>query len=114
MYQSSLIRASLAGFVSLPAMRPLTLLLALATALGAQTPAAPAAAPRIFHVRDYGAKPDDHSDSGQAIRAAIQAAIASGPGAEVVLDAGVYRVKPPAAEWSRTTSLRIPPGQASC
>jgi hypothetical protein len=77
-------------------MRPLTLLLALATALGAQAPAAPAATPRIFHVRDYGANPHDRSDSGQAIRAAIQAAIASGPGAEVVLDAGVYRVKPPA------------------
>ena len=43
-----------------------------------------------FHVRDFGANPDDGSDAAPGIRAAIEAAKADGPGAEVVLDAGVY------------------------
>ena len=65
---SSAIRASPAGFVTRLAMRPLTLLLALTTDLGAQAPAAPAATPHLLNVRDYGAKPDDNSDSGPAFR----------------------------------------------
>lgn len=50
--------------------------------------------PRIFQVADFGAVPDTPADSGDAIRAAIAAAMASGPGAEVTLDAGTYRVSP--------------------
>lgn len=44
----------------------------------------------VFHARDFGAVPDDGSDAAPGIRAAIAAARAAGPGAEVVLDAGVY------------------------
>jgi hypothetical protein len=69
------------------------LLLAIASLAVDASPSA-AAERRVFLVRDYGAGPDDNSDSGHAIRAAIQAAVASGPGAEVVFDAGTYRVKP--------------------
>jgi hypothetical protein len=54
----------------------------------------PAAEPvRVFRVRDYGAAPGGSSDCGAAIRAAIQAALAAGEGAEVALEAGTYRVK---------------------
>ena len=64
-------------------------------AFAATTEFLPAAAgTRVVQVRDFGAKPDAAADAGPAIRAAIQAAIASGPGAEVVLEAGTYRVKP--------------------
>jgi len=51
-------------------------------------------APRVFHVRDFGAVADGETESGAAIRTAIQAAIKAGPGTEVTLDAGTYRVKP--------------------
>lgn len=54
----------------------------------------PAAPPRVFNVRDYGAVPNDPADSGAAIRRAIRAAMAAGTSAEVVLEPGVYRVKP--------------------
>jgi len=50
-------------------------------------------AQRTFHVRDFGALPDGKTESGTAIRAAIRAAIAAGPGSEVVLDGGTYRVR---------------------
>lgn len=58
-------------------------------------PAARPASPpeRKFHVRDFGALPDGKTECGPAIREAIRAAIAAGPGGEVVLDGGVYRVK---------------------
>ncbi len=49
--------------------------------------------PRLFHVRDYGAVLDAGSDCGAAIRAAIQAAMESESPAEVVLEAGTYRVQ---------------------
>jgi hypothetical protein len=45
--------------------------------------------------RDHGALPDGEGDSGNAIREAIAAAMAGGPGSEVALEAGVYRVGPP-------------------
>jgi hypothetical protein len=48
---------------------------------------------RIFRVHDYGALPDGETECGTAIRKAIQAAIDSKVPAEVVLDAGTYRVK---------------------
>ena len=63
---------------------------------GAADPDISAAFPREFRVRDFGAVPDGKGDSGPAIRAAIAAALsaeASSP-AEVVLEAGTYRVLP--------------------
>jgi hypothetical protein len=48
---------------------------------------------RTFHVRDFAAVPDGKTECGAAIRDAIRAAIAAGPGSEVVLDAGIYRVR---------------------
>jgi hypothetical protein len=71
----------------------------------------------VYHVRDYGAIPDERTDSGPAIRAAIQAAIegaaGSDTGAEVRLEAGTYRIAP---ERPRAESLPIvspsPPGFA--
>lgn len=45
-----------------------------------------------FHVKDFGAVADAPEDAGPGIRAAIAAAVEAGPGSEVVLDAGVYRV----------------------
>ncbi len=53
----------------------------------------PAAELREFRVRDFGAAPDGSGDAGPAIRAAIAAAAAAAP-AEVVLEAGSYRVLP--------------------
>jgi len=47
-----------------------------------------------FNVRDFGAVADGQTESGAGIRAAFQAAIKAGPGSEVVLEAGTYRVKP--------------------
>ncbi len=52
-------------------------------------------ASRALNVRDFGALPDGQTESGAGIRAAIQAAIKAGPGSAVVLEAGIYRVKPP-------------------
>jgi hypothetical protein len=49
---------------------------------------------RIFHVHDFGAQADHPADSGAAVRRAIEAAIASGLGAEVVFGEGTYRVQP--------------------
>ena len=52
---------------------------------------------RIFHVHDFGAVADGTTDSGDAIRAAIAAAVVATGTAEapveVVLDAGSYRVR---------------------
>jgi hypothetical protein len=52
---------------------------------------------RRFYVRDFGAVPDGQVESGDAIRAAITAAVAaigtSESPVEVVLDAGTYRVQ---------------------
>ena len=71
------------------------LLSAFAGIAGAPAPAPAAAEPeRVFHVRDFGAQANDPGDSGAAIRAAIRAAVASGTGAELVFDAGTYRVAP--------------------
>ena len=60
------------------------------------SPAPHAIAPRVLHVRDFGALADGKTDAGNGIRAAIAAAVASGQPAEVVLDAGTYRVLPAA------------------
>jgi hypothetical protein len=49
---------------------------------------------RVFHVRASGALPDGKTESGNAIRAAIQAALKAGPGSEVALEAGTYLVTP--------------------
>lgn len=54
----------------------------------------------IFHVRDFGAVADGKTDSGPAIREAIGSAMAAGTSAEVVLDAGTYRVRPDARQTS--------------
>ncbi|MBL7223383.1 MAG: right-handed parallel beta-helix repeat-containing protein [Candidatus Brocadiae bacterium] len=51
------------------------------------------AAGAMFHVKDYGAVPGTEENSAPGIEAAIAAAIEAGPGAEVVLDAGTYRVE---------------------
>ncbi|MBM4091781.1 MAG: hypothetical protein FJ276_20495, partial [Planctomycetes bacterium] len=78
----------------------LTRLLAVTAAmaiLAVDASPASAAERRVFHVRDYGAVPDGKTESGNAIRAAIAAAIAAAgtPDApvEVVLEAGTYRVR---------------------
>lgn len=65
------------------------LVLALAIPTLAQTEGAPRAR---YSARDFGAIPDSPDDAGPAIRSAIAAAIASGGPAEVVLEAGVYRL----------------------
>ncbi|OAM87508.1 hypothetical protein AW736_22715 [Termitidicoccus mucosus] len=46
----------------------------------------------MFHVNDFGAKPDDDADDREAIRAAIKAAIKAGPGSVVALSSGEYRI----------------------
>ena len=51
-------------------------------------------ADRTFSVRDFGGLPDSQTESGDAIRAALQAAVKAGPGSEIVLEAGTYRVRP--------------------
>jgi hypothetical protein len=53
------------------------------------------AAEKDFPVRDFGAVPDDEEPDTAAIRAAIQAAIASGRPARVVFEPGVYRLEAP-------------------
>jgi PelA/Pel-15E family pectate lyase len=60
------------------------------------TPGPAAESPRVFRVRDYGAVADGQTESGNAIRKTIRAALASGAAAEVVLEPGVYRVQPAA------------------
>ena len=60
------------------------------------SPVPHAIAPRVFHIRDFGAVADGKTDAGNGIRAAIAAAIASGQPVEVRLEAGAYRVRPPA------------------
>ncbi len=50
---------------------------------------------KVFHVRDFGALPNDDKDDAPGIRRAVEAAIQSGPGATVKLDAGVYRLAVP-------------------
>jgi len=52
-----------------------------------------ASAGQVFRVRDFGALPDGKTDSGAGIREAVRAAIAAGPGSEVVLEGGTYRVR---------------------
>jgi len=61
-------------------------------ALGTGMAATAAETEKVFRVGDFGATPDDGSDAGPGIRAAIEAAKAAGPGASVVLEAGVYTV----------------------
>lgn len=56
---------------------------------GSQTPGQKA---RAFRVSDFGATADGKSDAAPGIRAAIRKAIEAGPGSEVVLEAGTYRV----------------------
>ncbi|AHF94248.1 hypothetical protein OPIT5_09195 [Opitutaceae bacterium TAV5] len=64
----------------------------------AALPASPAATPAtndgktVFHVDDFGAKPDDAINDCEAIRSALKAAIEAGPGAQVVFSPGTYRV----------------------
>ncbi|MBL9136209.1 MAG: right-handed parallel beta-helix repeat-containing protein [Verrucomicrobiales bacterium] len=48
---------------------------------------------RVFQVTDFGTSAERAVDAGPALRAAIAAARASGPGAEVVLPAGEYRIR---------------------
>ncbi len=43
-----------------------------------------------FNVRDYGATGDGHTDDGPAIQKSIDAAVAAGPGSDVLLPAGRY------------------------
>lgn len=54
------------------------------------------ASPLVVRARDHGAVPDVATNSGPALRRAIQAALAAGSGSEVVLEAGTYRVGPDA------------------
>lgn len=48
----------------------------------------------VFPVNDYGAVPDDLIDDGDAVRAAVAAAIASGQPSEVQFGRGTYRLAP--------------------
>jgi hypothetical protein len=57
----------------------------------AGTMSAAAAAP-VFNVRDFGAKSDNTSDDGPAIKQAIQLGIAAGSGAEVFFPKGTYHL----------------------
>jgi hypothetical protein len=50
----------------------------------------------IFTVREFGAEPGAEADAGPAIRAAVAAAVEAGPGSEVILEPGVYRIEPAA------------------
>jgi hypothetical protein len=68
-------------------------------ALGANAfSASPATVPAVgqFHVREFGAVADGKSDAADGIRAAIAAAKASRQPAEVLFEAGTYRVRPEA------------------
>jgi hypothetical protein len=72
-----------------------------AAALLASLSLASAQAPgpaQILPVREFGAIAGDGSDAGPGIRAALAEAVKRGPGTQVVLEAGVYRVGPTANE----------------
>ncbi|WP_284646192.1 family 16 glycoside hydrolase [Paenibacillus silviterrae] len=58
------------------------------------------AAMAVIRVSDYGAVPGDENADGQAIRAALDAAVRIAGGAEVVFDPGRYIVDPPKREWN--------------
>lgn len=93
-----------AGFVSLaPALSALTICAALLTSCGVQ----PAKGPAKFLVRDFGAKPDDEQSDGEAIRACLAAARGAGGPAEVVFEAGEYRVEPAPASNGELWSLPV-------
>jgi len=68
-------------------------LLACAPAVVFAAPSPAAVSPRAFYVRDYGAAPNGTNDAGEAIRAAVRAAVTSGVPAQVVFDSGTYRVR---------------------
>lgn len=59
--------------------------------------------PAVFRATDFGASPDGATDAAPGIRQAIAAATAAGPGAEVRLEAGTYRLLPPAPGQSCLT-----------
>lgn len=80
-----------------PPTAGLCMMLALNTIAAVADPPTEDTAVRRFHVGDYGALPGADSDAGPGIRAAIAAAIACGPPAEVVLEAGTYRLGKPSA-----------------
>ena len=67
---------------------------------------------------DYGAIADGQTDAGPAFRQAIAAAQAAGPGSDVVVGAGVWRLLPAAGEQvclpiahARGLTVRGEPGQ---
>ena len=63
---------------------------------------------RIFNVSDFGAVANSRADSGPAIRKAIDAAIATGEPADVVLSDGNYRVgSVSAGAWWRTAAIVV-------
>lgn len=57
------------------------------------------AAVTVIHVANYGAVPNDGTDDGEAIRTAIDEAVRTPGGAEVVFATGRYLVGPPPREW---------------
>lgn len=63
--------------------------------------------PAKFPVRDFGAVPDDAQADGEAIRKCIAAAQASGKPAEVVFEAGTYRVDPAPAVGGELVCLPV-------
>lgn len=75
-----------------PARLARALLLVFLAVPAGRVPAAPPAATRVFAVRDYGARPNTRANCLPAIERAIAAAMAHGPGAEVVFEAGEYRI----------------------
>lgn len=90
-------------FVSLAAISALTICAAMLTSCGSQ----PAKRPAKFLVRDFGALPGDEQSDGRAIRACIAAAMGAGKPAEVVFEAGEYRVEPAPVSSGELWSLPV-------
>lgn len=74
---------------------------------GAHAQAAPA---RTVNVRDFGARADGATDDARAIATAIQAAVALGEGATVVLPAGRYLLRTVTQARARSTYTNAEPG----
>lgn len=74
-------------------MKSLPWLLVIVLALSVAGAGCSADAPRVFRVRAPGVAAEGPGDAGDAIREALRAAVASGAPAEVVIEAGVYRVR---------------------
>ena len=66
-----------------------------------------------FSVRVFGAIPGDGQPDGEAVRKCIQAAIASGQKAEVVFEAGTYRIDPSPGATAMGELVSLPINKAN-